>query len=129
MSRAGRDLSRYLPRSWAQRPAGTVVGVLVTVLGGLRTEGLENLPRTGPAIVAAPVSCSAYVFVEALTVSPAVLVSDFAVKSAKLPPLPDPPTVVRVGLPNAEPMTRSEVVVGEAVQLDRVPQSPLPPCQ
>jgi 1-acyl-sn-glycerol-3-phosphate acyltransferase len=53
MSRAGRDLSRYLPRSWAQRPAGAVVGVLVSILGGFRTEGLENLPRTGPAIIAA----------------------------------------------------------------------------
>lgn len=53
MSRGGRDLSRYLPRSWAQRPAGAIVSVLVSILGGFRTEGLENLPRTGPAIIAA----------------------------------------------------------------------------
>ena len=48
-----RDHSRYLPRTWAYRPAGIVVGLLIRVLGGARTEGLENLPRTGPAIIVA----------------------------------------------------------------------------
>jgi 1-acyl-sn-glycerol-3-phosphate acyltransferase len=48
-----RDLSRHLPRTWAQRPAGIFVGLLVSLLGGIRTEGLENLPRTGPAILVA----------------------------------------------------------------------------
>ena len=48
-----RDLSRHLPPSWAQRPAGIVVSILTTVLGGIRTEGLENLPRSGPAIIVA----------------------------------------------------------------------------
>jgi 1-acyl-sn-glycerol-3-phosphate acyltransferase len=48
-----RDLSRHLPRTWAQGPAAFVVNLLVTLLGGIRTEGLENLPRTGPAILVA----------------------------------------------------------------------------
>jgi 1-acyl-sn-glycerol-3-phosphate acyltransferase len=48
-----RDLSRHLPPSWAYRPGGFVVSVLVNLLGGIRTEGLENLPRTGPAILVA----------------------------------------------------------------------------
>ncbi len=48
-----RDVSRYLPTTWAQRPAGVIVGLLLRLLGGVRTEGLENLPRTGPIIIVA----------------------------------------------------------------------------
>jgi 1-acyl-sn-glycerol-3-phosphate acyltransferase len=48
-----RNLARYLPRTWAQRPAGVLIGLLLWLLGGVRTEGLENLPRTGPIIIVA----------------------------------------------------------------------------
>ncbi len=48
-----RDTTRYLPQTWAYRPAGFFVGLLLRLLGGTRTEGLENLPRTGPAIIVA----------------------------------------------------------------------------
>ena len=47
------DTSRYLPRTWAYQPAAVVVSLLIRLLGGSRTEGLENLPRTGPAIIVA----------------------------------------------------------------------------
>lgn len=48
-----RDISGYLPRTWAYRPGGFLIGLLLRILGGVRTEGLENLPRTGPIIIVA----------------------------------------------------------------------------
>jgi 1-acyl-sn-glycerol-3-phosphate acyltransferase len=48
-----RDLSRHLPRTWLFGPGAIVVGLIVSILGGIRTEGLENLPRSGPAILVA----------------------------------------------------------------------------
>ena len=42
-----------LPSVWAYRPLGYLVGFVVRLLGGVRSIGLENLPRTGPAIIVA----------------------------------------------------------------------------
>jgi 1-acyl-sn-glycerol-3-phosphate acyltransferase len=46
-------VSRSLPPSWLQRPAGFVVGLVHRLLGGVRSVGLENLPATGPMIIVA----------------------------------------------------------------------------
>jgi len=40
-------------RTWAYRPGGYVVGLLINLLGGVRSVHLEYLPRTGPAILIA----------------------------------------------------------------------------
>lgn len=47
------DMKVKLPATWVQRPAGIVIGLLIRLFGGVRSEGLENLPRTGPMIVVA----------------------------------------------------------------------------
>jgi 1-acyl-sn-glycerol-3-phosphate acyltransferase len=48
-----RDLSRHLPQTWLYGPGAAIIGLIVSILGGIRTEGLENLPRSGPAILVA----------------------------------------------------------------------------
>jgi 1-acyl-sn-glycerol-3-phosphate acyltransferase len=53
MTAVARSTDRYLPPTWAYRPGGIVISALLRLLGGVRTEGLENLPPTGPAILVA----------------------------------------------------------------------------
>lgn len=36
---------------WSYTPLGVAVGVLLALLGGVRTHGLQNLPRSGPIIL------------------------------------------------------------------------------
>ncbi|MGH2463783.1 MAG: lysophospholipid acyltransferase family protein [Candidatus Limnocylindria bacterium] len=38
---------------WAYRPVGFLIAIGLRVLGGVRSVGLENLPRTGPVILVA----------------------------------------------------------------------------
>ena len=46
-------MSEKLPPTWAFWPAATVVGLLIRLLGGVRSVNLERLPREGPAIMVA----------------------------------------------------------------------------
>ncbi len=40
-------------RRWAYRPGGVIIGLLLNLLGGVRSVNLEHLPRTGPVILIA----------------------------------------------------------------------------
>jgi 1-acyl-sn-glycerol-3-phosphate acyltransferase len=42
-----------LRRLWAYRPVGFLISILLRVLGGVRSVGLENLPRSGAVILVA----------------------------------------------------------------------------
>ena len=42
-----------LPKTWFFRPAGTLVGLVISLFGAVRSEGLENVPREGPIVVVA----------------------------------------------------------------------------
>jgi 1-acyl-sn-glycerol-3-phosphate acyltransferase len=42
-----------IPRLWLYRPVGFLVGILLRLLGGVRSVGLENLPRSGAVILVA----------------------------------------------------------------------------
>lgn len=46
-------MSARMPRLWAYRPVGTLIATMLRLLGGVRSVGLENLPRSGPVILAA----------------------------------------------------------------------------
>ena len=46
-------MTSTLPRLWAYRPVGFLISILLRVLGGVRSVGLENLPRSGAVILVA----------------------------------------------------------------------------